>query len=111
MELKFDTCAVNGLNIKEQMWQHISKELKHIKTTNDKIWLPWGVGRITCKNVTVESLEVGKRTINKAKISVFSNDSTFPETQNCQGLLGMLYFRDTVVVLDFERNLMWVKNK
>jgi hypothetical protein len=30
--------------------------------------------------------------------------------KGCQGLLGMQYFQDTVMVLDFESKLMWIKN-
>jgi hypothetical protein len=51
---------------------------------------------------------VGNRTVRNAKISVFPNDS--PIVEHCFGMLGMQYFEDTVMVLDFEKELMWVKN-
>ncbi len=33
-----------------------------------------------------------------------------PLLEDCDGLLGMQYFGNTVMVLDFERELMWVKS-
>jgi len=33
-----------------------------------------------------------------------------PLLEDCDGLLGMQYFSGTVMVLDFERELMWVKS-
>ena len=54
-----------------------------------------------------KSLQVGDRVIREAQVSVFPNDS--PLLDRCPGLIGMQFFRDTIVVLDFQRNLMWVK--
>jgi len=51
-------------------------------------------------------LQVGDRTVKNAMISVLPDDS--PLLDRCPGLIGMQFFRDTIVVLDFQRNLMWV---
>jgi hypothetical protein len=110
MDLKFDTCAENGLNVKECVWQRLRKKLRHVKTTGAHVWLPRSLGWIACQNVVVKGLQVGRREIKNAKIAVFPNDSAFPKSHNCQGLLGMRYFRQTVIVFDFERESIWIRN-
>ena len=66
------------------------------------------IGSLWCKRGVVPELEVGDRTVANARISVFPKNS--PIVDGCSGLLGMQYFQDTAVVLDFEWDLMWVKN-
>ena len=66
------------------------------------------IGRLKCRRGVIRELQLGSRTIKKAKISVFPNDS--PLLEECQGMIGMDCFRDTVIVLDFENEIMWVKN-
>lgn len=63
---------------------------------------------LTAKVRLVYQGEHGERTVKNAEISVFPSNS--PLVEDCDGLLGMQYFRDTVMVLDFDEELMWVKS-
>ncbi|MCK4825827.1 hypothetical protein KA005_59310 [bacterium] len=111
MELIYDTAGGCGLLIRERVWKNVRKSIPNVKLKTSALFVPARGGWISCKKVVIRELYVGKRKVKNAIVSVVPNDSQFPDFQNCQGLLGMQYFRDTIIVLDFERNLMWVKNK
>lgn len=106
-ELQLDTGSGRGLAITEELWERMSKNIRHVKLKNGRDLYPY-IGWLVCKQGVVPKLEVGNRIVKNAKMSVFPNDS--PIVDQCSGLLGMQYFQDTIMVLDFERNLMWVKN-
>jgi hypothetical protein len=106
-ELQLDTGSGRGLAISQELWEGILERIQNVKLRKGRDLYPY-IGRLTCKRGVIPRLEVGNRTVSNAKISIFPNDSSLIE--QCGGLLGMQYFRDTVMVLDFERNLMWVKN-
>jgi hypothetical protein len=106
-ELQLDTGSGRGLAIAEELWEKISKKIPEVKLKKGEDLYPY-IGRLACRRGVVPKLEVGGRMVKNAMVSVFPNDSLLLD--QCRGLLGMQYFRDTVMVLDFERNLMWVKN-
>jgi hypothetical protein len=106
-ELQLDTGSGRGLAIAEELWERINEKIPEAKLKRGKDLYPY-IGQMACRRGVVPKLEVGGRMVKDAMISVFPNDS--PLLDQCQGLLGMQYFQDTVMVLDFEQNLMWVKN-
>ncbi len=67
------------------------------------------IGRLPCRRGVISELKVGSITVRNTEISVFPDDS--PLVEDCEGLLGMQYFQATVLALDFEQNLVWVKNR
>jgi hypothetical protein len=107
IELQLDTGSGRGLAITEELWERMSKKIRHVKLKKGRDLYPY-IGWLVCKQGVIPKLEVGNRIVKNAKMSVFPNDS--PIVDQCSGLLGMQYFQDTIIVLDFERNLMWVKN-
>lgn len=106
-ELQLDTGSGKGLAIAEELWEKISKKIPKVKLKKGEDLYPY-IGRLACHRGVAPELEVGSKIVKDAMISVFPNDS--PLLDEGRGLLGMWYFQDTVMVLDFERNLMWVKN-
>ena len=66
--------------------------------------MPYGWEDI--KKITVEKIIIGEEIFSDAPIHIFSNDSKLgPDFF----LLGMGCFKNTVIVLDFENNLLWIK--
>lgn len=106
VKLQLDTGSGRGLAITEELWEKIREKVSNVTLREAKDLYPY-IGWLSCKRGVISKLEVGGRTVNDAKISIFPNDSDLIE--QCEGLLGMQYFQDTAMVLDFERNLMWVK--
>ena len=107
-ELQLDTGSGRGLAIGEQLWEQMCTKIANIRLSKGNDLYPY-IGWLECKRGVIPKLQLGSRTVKNAKISVFPNDN--PLVEDCGGLLGMQYFQDTVMVLDFERNLMWVKNQ
>lgn len=105
-ELQLDTGSGRGLAISEGLWEKIRENITPIKLRRGKDLYPY-IGLLSCKRGVVPELEVGGRTVANAKISIFPDDS--PIVDVCSGLLGMQYFQDTAIVLDFERDSMWVR--
>jgi hypothetical protein len=108
IELQLDTGNGRGLAIRQELWEKMRKKIPNAKLKNGRDLYPY-IGLLTCKRGIIREFEMGKGTVKNAEISVFPNDS--PLVENCQGLLGMQYFQDDVMVLDFENKLMWVKNQ
>jgi len=108
VKLQLDSGSGDGLAIRQQLWETIHQTIRDIKLKTGSNLYPY-IGRLPCRQGIVGELELRHGTIKDAKLSVFPDDS--PILSECQGLLGMQYFQDTVMVLDFERELMWVKNQ
>ncbi len=107
IELQLDTGSGNGLAIREELWENLPEKIRSVKLKKGKELYPY-IGRLKCRRGIIEELQFSNRTIKKTRISVFPNDS--PLLEECQGMIGMDCFRDTVIVLDFENEIMWVKN-
>ena len=107
MELQLDTGSGRGLAIGGNLWEKIRCKIGGAKLRKGQDLYPY-IGWLDCERATILNLQVGNRIVRNAKISIFPNDS--PLLDGSEGLLGMEYFRDTAMVLDFGRNLMWVKN-
>ena len=105
--VQLDTGSGRGLAISEKLWEQLSEKIRNVRLVKATDLYPY-IGSLPCRRGVIPKLQVGNRTVKGAKISVFPDDS--PLLDRGDGLLGMQYFRDTVMVLDFERNLMWVKN-
>ena len=106
IELQFDTGSGKGLSTNKEIWQRIQKKIHNVKLRHAKELYPY-IDWLNCEQGTIAKLDVGQRTVKNAKISIYTDDS--PLLENCEALLGMQYFQDTVIVLDFERNLIWVE--
>ena len=90
----------------QDLWQRINKDFKDIRLKKGKDFYPY-IGKLKCEYAFVPKINIAGRALENARISVFPDDSLLLE--ECDGMLGMQYFLDTVIVLDFERNLLWVK--
>ena len=108
IELQFDTGSGRGLAIGEKIWVQIGNKIQDLNLKKGRDLYPY-IGRLKCSKGVIPELLVGDRTVKNAKISIFPNDS--PLLEDCEGLLGMQYFQNAVVVLDFENSLMWIQNQ
>lgn len=107
IRLQLDTGSGRGLAIAEELWQRIRRKIRDVKLKQATDLYPY-IGQLVCERAVIPEIRVGDRTLKNAQISIFPDDS--PLVEQCPGLLGMQYFQDTVMVLDFQQNLMWVKN-
>lgn len=101
----FDTGAEGGFLMTEKIWETFSAGLKIVDESSYRIRMRAGWNEV--KKIAVDKLTLGEKSISNATIYVMNNNSSFGENFS---LLGMGYFTDTVVVLDFGRRLFWVRN-
>ena len=102
LDIAFDSCwGEPGLFINKKHWEAVKQDLsfklqgKFNGVTYQGIKLP---GR----KATISSLSIGEKTLKNAKVHI-SDDP------NGYSVLGLDYFQDTSVVLDFVNNLFWIK--
>jgi hypothetical protein len=107
VRLQLDTGSGRGLAITEQAWQQIRPEVYPVNLRKTKELYPY-IGRLDCRRGVIPRLRIGARIVNRAEVSVFPDDS--PLLEQAAGMLGMQCFQDTIIVLDFQRGQMWVKN-
>jgi hypothetical protein len=107
MSLRLDTGSGGGLEIKESVWRDIREEFPPVNLRKDTRFYPLAGGRIPSREGLVKNMMVGTRRVQDGKLVVLSDDAR--AVDQAQGLLGMEFFNDTTMVLDFERNLMWVR--
>jgi len=107
LRLQLDTGSGRGLAVAEELWERIRPRVAHTPLRATKELYPY-LGCLDCKRGVVPRLSVGDRFVTQAQVSVFPDDS--PLLEQAAGLLGMQYFQDTILVLDFQRHRMWVRN-
>jgi predicted aspartyl protease len=107
LQLQVDTGSGKALALSRQIWQKISQNLQPKKLTKAKDIYPY-IGTLPCSKAIIPKLEIGTNIVEDAEVSIFPDDS--PLLEEDSGLLGMQYFQNTVLVLDFENNLLWLKN-
>jgi predicted aspartyl protease len=105
MELQLDTGSGRGLAISEELWEQIPED-KQVRLRSAKELYPY-IGNLNCRRGTVAELSLGNSKVHNVPVSVFADDS--PLVEDCGGLMGMELFRNTIIVIDFENELLWVK--
>jgi len=106
IEVQFDTGNGNGLAVTEELWDQIRQSIPKVSLTKVTQSYPY-VGKLKCKTGSIREFNFAGRIIKKANVSVFPDENLLLE--ECGALLGMQYFRDTVIVLDFEDDLLWIR--
>jgi hypothetical protein len=108
LKVQLDTGSGNGLAVSEELWEKMRHRVQNKMLKDGSDLYPY-IGRLACKKGVIEQLQVGDRLIPNAKISVFPADS--PLLRDCDAILGMQFFQDIVIVLDFRNLILWVKGR
>ena len=103
IKANLDTGTEWSLAMSQNAWNKLSVKFHVLKESKDQARFFNGWKNI--KKITVKQLSIGDKSMTDASIIVF-NDSLFGENFI---IIGVDYFKNTVVVIDFERNLIWVR--
>ena len=103
-KIMLDTGAGISLLMSQSKWEKFSEKVDVIKEANARIQAVHGLDDVN--EIIVEELIVGEKRIPDAPIHIFSDDSLLGPDYF---ILGIGCFKDTVIVLDFEHNLLWIK--
>ena len=102
LDIAFDSCwGKPGLFINKKHWEAIKQDLsfklqgKINGTTYQGMKLP---GR----KATISSLSIGEKTLKNVEVHISDDPDGY-------SVIGLDYFQDTIVVLDYVNNLFWIK--
>jgi hypothetical protein len=101
--VQFDTGS-SRLVVARSVWEQISRAFRIVKRTSRKLKMPHGFE--PCDRMTIQRLRVGDISVSNPVVEVLGDDNPWGEKFF---LLGMDIFKNTVVVLDFEKELLWVE--
>jgi hypothetical protein len=104
---QLDTGSSRSLSITDRFWDQLAREFPGAGLRRGAVSYPY-IGRLSCRCGILDSLDLGGRTLEGCEVLVFPDDSSlFTEARP---LIGMGCFRQTVIVLDFARLILWVAN-
>lgn len=103
-----DTGAGIGLMMNNQLWDEVKDSFEETQRKKFTFILPFHFegNKPKCTSITVKNLQLGEIEMTNADITVL------PETKNWKKtdcIMGMGYFREKTVVLDFENKTLWVQ--
>ena len=101
-EVAFDSCGDKpGLRLNEKDWQIINQKssIKRLRKSN---YYSYQAGYVSFQKATVSEILVGEKILKDTDVLI-SDD---PEHLS---VISLGYFQDTIVVLDYVNNLMWIR--
>ena len=104
----FDTGAGLGLMMNNQLWQQVKDNFESISRRKFNFILPFHFegNKPRCTAVKVKNLCLGDMEISNAEITVLPETKSWEKT-DC--IMGMAYFQQKTVTIDFENKTLWVK--
>ncbi len=90
-----------GLSLNEHDWQTIEPNLT-VKQLRNSHGNNFQSGRFSCQMAKVSELSIGEKIIKNADVLIYDDPKSL-------SMISLGYFQDTIVVLDFVNNLMWIK--
>lgn len=107
VHVEFDTGGGKpGLILRNDVWEHVGSSAG-ARGGGKTLHLSYQFGWHWCRRYALREMQVGELTLEKVKVDVLSEGSRFG--QEFEGILTLDAFRDTAVVLDFERNVIWIR--
>jgi predicted aspartyl protease len=108
MTLFLDT-GCSELILPEKTWQIMCSNYTGVKLkTGD--YLFYAREKLSCRKGVIKKLRLGDTTVRNVPVVVLADDVMKSAVGDCDGLLGLSCFRDTLFVLDFHRSTIWVRN-
>jgi hypothetical protein len=104
--IALDTGDGAGLVVDTAFFDKLSKDIKVAAKKQNLKRAFYQYGWVDCRKVVLPELDFCHRKIKNVQIIIRLDDTAF----KCPNFVGMQCFEDTVFVLDFERELLWVKD-
>ncbi|MCF7955145.1 MAG: hypothetical protein K9M75_05030 [Phycisphaerae bacterium] len=103
-----DTGAGLGLMMNNRLWDQVKDNFRQTRRRNFNFILPFHFegNKPRCTAVKVKNLNLGSMKMTGEEIIVLPESKNWKKTE-C--IMGMGYFKEKTVVLDFEKQTLWVK--
>ena len=107
LKLRFDTGSTGGLTFSKKQWDNIASKFPDFKFHfSGKIAIPISK-RINCRIGWQDDVNIADSQIPKVHIRMTVEDNQI--FNEGDGFIGMECFKNKSIVLDFARNLFWIK--
>ncbi len=101
-----DTGAGPGLILTEKKRAEILPTARILRHKTDQMATPGG--HMRCRKMSLETLSIAGMVLTQTPVHVTEDNNPFGSDHL---VLGMGYLKDTVIVLDFKHNLLWIRNR
>ncbi|MBN2131832.1 MAG: hypothetical protein JW741_20195 [Sedimentisphaerales bacterium] len=107
IHVEFDTCGGKpDLLLRHDTWQRVSSGAD-ARGGSKKLHQSYQYGWHWCRQYTLPSVQIGPFALENIKANVLPDESRFG--QDYEGILSLHCLRETAVVLDFKKNLLWMR--
>lgn len=103
----FDTGNPGELEVSSLLWQKIASRVQADSPKKGTIQY-WQFGTVECEKIPVRYLQVGDLERKNIELIVLPDGKPFYEEY---AAIGMSFFKNDVIVLDFNRRLLWLKQR
>jgi len=107
VHVEFDTCGAKpGLVLRQDMWRRIFANTK-ARGGSKRLYRSYQYGWDRCRRYVLPHVQIGPVALKNIGADALRDDCRF--AQDFDGILSLHCFRKTAVVLDFKKNLLWVR--
>ena len=103
--VRLDTGLGSALVMTEKLWEKFGADVITVHEKESFLWTPQ-FGKLPSRQIIAKNFTIAENTIERLVIDVMRNENPLKEDEFT---LGYGAFKETVFVLDFERNRLWVK--
>jgi hypothetical protein len=109
VNVEFDTGGAKpGLTLRQTAWQRAAPSLQ-ARSNGTGRCESYQYGSLPCRKYIVSRLQAGPIEVENAAVDVLPDTS--PLMRHVDGILSLDYFSDTTVVIDFKKDLIWIKQR
>ena len=102
-EIGLDTCGRYEMVLLPDMWQSIRERLEYDRIRKSKFQSGF-LGELPCSRTCIKTMQMGNVTVKNMEVLILPEDSPY-----MGGYISLACFRDTVVVLDFKNEQLWIR--
>ncbi|MFC1636105.1 retropepsin-like aspartic protease [Planctomycetota bacterium] len=106
VHVEFDTGSFKSLILQNATWQRL-KEGLDVRDGADGKLRTNQYGDLPCRRYILPELQIGQTTLRNVRTDILPDDSPF--ARNVEGIIGLACFEKTMVVMDFKKNLLWLR--
>ena len=108
LKLWFDTGSHDGLTFSKEQWDRIASIFPQFNLYSSHMTLPL-IGELKCKKGWPDKVNIADSQFSHLNLTVEIVEESNKIFNEGDGFIGMECFKKKTIVLDFARNLFWIK--
>jgi len=107
VHVEFDTCGgKTGLILRQDTWKRVAESVQ-ARGGRKTLSLSFQYGWHWPRQYVLPELQIGRLNLKNVKVDILPADEEF--IQDFEGLITLDCFKKTALVLDFKKNLLWIR--